>query len=236
MIRVTCPNCQSKLNAKDHLAGQTRKCPKCAKPLLIAESGGETTNTDATKAPVSPTTEGSQVSSQAPQIKTDPTTPKVDLEHHERPQRLKPSNRYLICDKEKLIACWQNDSKGWMLKGPAGLLNAKRNRELLPNQGNFVLVELGLANTDNGLQLVGIMSYHLAASWALTKLATGDNEILTSITGPGTLNRQQKNTVRQIIISQLMHPVWKDAKEVLEFLSNVASHSPGIGTTSADEA
>ena len=35
MIRVTCPHCGSKLNAKDELAGQTRKCPKCAQPVRI---------------------------------------------------------------------------------------------------------------------------------------------------------------------------------------------------------
>lgn len=35
MIRLTCPVCQSKLNAKEGLAGQTRKCPKCGNPLVI---------------------------------------------------------------------------------------------------------------------------------------------------------------------------------------------------------
>ena len=35
MIRVTCPHCGSKLNAKDDLIGQMRKCPKCAQPLIV---------------------------------------------------------------------------------------------------------------------------------------------------------------------------------------------------------
>ena len=37
MIRVICPTCKSTLNAKDKLAGQTRKCPKCGQPVLIGE-------------------------------------------------------------------------------------------------------------------------------------------------------------------------------------------------------
>ena len=42
MIRVTCSNCGAKLNAKEKLAGQTRKCPKCSEPVLIEAPEGIT--------------------------------------------------------------------------------------------------------------------------------------------------------------------------------------------------
>ena len=35
MLQITCPNCHSKLNAKEKLIGQTRNCPKCKTPVLI---------------------------------------------------------------------------------------------------------------------------------------------------------------------------------------------------------
>ena len=36
MIRLVCPNCKSKLSAKEKLLGQTRNCPKCGEPVLIS--------------------------------------------------------------------------------------------------------------------------------------------------------------------------------------------------------
>lgn len=40
MIRIICPGCGSKLNAKEKLVGQTRPCPKCGQPIMIATPEG----------------------------------------------------------------------------------------------------------------------------------------------------------------------------------------------------
>jgi DNA-directed RNA polymerase subunit M/transcription elongation factor TFIIS len=205
MIRVRCPGCNSTLDAKDRVAGQTRKCPKCGTPIPIPQS-------DSSPQP-------------APKEHVR-TVDQTALRHVDVPQRLQPANRYLICDSTKLIAAWKNDGQGWMLKTTAGMINALRNREQIPNRGNFTLVELKLADSDTGHHLCDITSYQLS-DWALTNFVKGEHRVLSAITGPGSLNKEQKNLIRQAIRDQLMFDVWKDADRVLEYLGNTDYHSPG---------
>ena len=216
MIRVVCPNCQSKLNAKDELAGQTRKCPQCGAPVLIAPSE---------------TPEGSSsIESPDDGPHAEPRSEPVlgaNLRLAEVPSRLDALSRYWICDQSKLVAAWKNDGQGWMLKTRAGMVSAKRNRDMLPNRGNFKLVELRLVETEQGHRLQGITSYQLATSWALTSLNLGDHAILSKVTGPGSLSKEQKAVLRLEIRDQLMHDVWKDAENVLQYLSDTDYHSPG---------
>jgi hypothetical protein len=150
------------------------------------------------------------------------------LRHVDAPQHLGRNNRYLICDSQRLVAVWESNGQGWMLKTLAGLLSAARNREQIPVEGNFKLVELRLAVNESGaLCLDGITSYQLAHRWALTNLAKGDDHVLATITGPGCLDKNQKNLVRQAIRDQIMYPVWKDSRMVLDYLANTDYHSPG---------
>lgn len=208
MIRVTCSGCGSQLNAKDELAGQTRKCPKCRAPIVIpsadtpADPAGEVLVQDGSVAPLTP----------------------LNV-----PERLAATSRYLICDNAKLVASWEGGGQSWMLKTHSGWISAARNPDQLPNQGDFKLIELRLANTDDGLRLDGITSYQLAPRWALSSLGQGDHQVLSKVTGPGGLSRRQKDVVRQTIMDQFMHPVWKDADRVLEYLANADYHSPGTG-------
>ena len=215
MIRVTCPNCGSKLNAKDELAGQTRKCPKCAQPIQIVAD-----------APASPAVAGldEHPSDQQVQVDTEGGLPVLDL-----PERLTRDSHYLICDRTHLTATWENNGSGWMFKAGAGFISAKRSRENLPSQGDFKLVELKFAITPEGKRLTGLTSYQLATRWALTVLDQGDDQIVGKITGMGSLNRDQKNAVRQALKDQFMRQVWEGAADVLEYLANTDYHSPGVG-------
>ncbi len=216
MIRTTCPGCKSNLTAKGKLAGQTRKCPKCGTPVLIPAP-------DLAAEP-SPKEEAS-VRGPGPA-----TLLALDV-----PNRLQRTSRYLICSTAsfaaggtaKLVAAWQDNGQGWMLKTNAGFISAKRNRDLLPPRGNFQLVELTFSTTDAGPRLAAVMVYQLARNWALTTLDKGDHEILSMVTGPGRLSKEQKNVVRQAIKDRLMHSVWADAREVLDYLANTDYHSPG---------
>ncbi len=215
MIRIICPGCGSKLNAKDELVGQTRKCPKCAQPVLITAPAAEPVGAVAAEA-AGPT-----------EIRPDsqeglPPPPPL-------PTRLNRESHYLICDRTQLVAAWQNDGRGWMLRGGAGFLSAKRNRQDIPAHGEFQLVELKFTATPDGKRLRGIASYQLVTRWALTALADGDDPIVTKITGQGCLNRDQKNAVRQALREQCMRPIWADAADVLEYLGNADYHSPGVG-------
>jgi len=205
MIRIVCTHCGSRLNAKDELAGQTRKCPKCAQPVLIS---GEPLPEEVSQVHVS----------------TDPGLPIVDL-----PDRLNRQSHYLICDKTHVIAQWENNGNGWMIRGAGGFSSARRNRDALPSEGDFKLVELKFAMTPDGKRLSGLATYQLATRWALNALCQGDDAILEKAAGLGSLNRDQKNAVRLMLREQFMRPVWENSTEVLEYLSNADFHAHGVG-------
>ena len=217
MIRVICGQCGSKLNAKDKLAGQTRKCPKCKAAIHIPPPGGESIHDEDVDV-----TLGNGETDQHAQPAGE-----SNLRHLLLPEKLDRNNRYLICDRTRFVACWENNGQGWMLKLNTGLVQTSRNQALLPSQGDFKLVELQLKNTGAGLRISGLVSFQLALHWALTELGKGDNQITSAITGLGSLNRDQKNVVRKAMKDQFMHEVWKDAQNVLEYLDSTDYHSPG---------
>lgn len=224
MIRLTCPGCQVRLNAKDELAGQTRKCPKCGGALKIPE---------AAPSPKTDVDEWAGLDDVAPDQHVcevlDEGLPPV-----EAPKRLLRANRYLICDKSRLFAVWEGNGEGWMLKTSAGFVKVGRNADQLPSQGNYTLVELVMAATDDGIRLRGIHSYQLARSYALTALTQDEAKILTRVTGPGCLTKEQKMAVQQFLREQLMRAVWGDATEVLDYLNNIDYHSAGVGQESRE--
>lgn len=215
MIRVTCPNCGSKLNAKDELAGHIRKCPKCAQPVSIVADAPATAN----GVGVDPTPAN-------PQIQPDEEEPLLSLHLLDRLNR---EYHYLVCDKARLLAAWESNGQGWMLKTHTGFVNAKRNSDKLPSQGDFKLVELKFTMTPEGKRLSGLTTYQLASHWALNVLAQGDDQIVEKITNFGSLNRDQKNAVRQTLHDQFMRPVWEGAAKVIEYLGNADYHSHGVG-------
>ena len=229
MIRIQCPDCGSTLNAQPSLIGQTRKCPKCGTPIQIAEPsplaptgsevGGESTS------PLSSSESGAAADgASVAQPATDEALPV-----HHWPERLDRTNVYLICGRAKPAALWQNNGEGWMLKTNAGYVSAPRNRDQLPSQGDFRLVELKLESKESGRHLIGLGVYQLAARWALTSLERGDDAICAKITGPGGLNKDQKNLVRNAIKELFMHQIWERADRVLEYLGSTDYHSPGTG-------
>lgn len=215
MIRFTCPGCGSKLNAKDDLAGQTRKCPRCDTTLTVptvSEAAG-------------------MAMSQTADAHAQPA-PEVHLPTHHWPERLSRTNRYLILDKAHLVATWVNNGDGWMVKTNTGFVPANRNSELLPNQGDFKLVELDMELKEEGLRLRGILVYQLAQRWALTNLDKGEDRVLKTITGYSGLNREQKAVVLRCLKEYYMREVWENAEGVLDYLMNNDFHSPGTLTVS----
>jgi hypothetical protein len=208
MIRLTCPHCQSKINAKDDLAGQTRKCPKCAQPIRIVAD------------PPAP----SDVASEAHVVPPDQQglpTPHV-------PERLDRDCHYLVLSKTHLVASWENNGHGWMLKLGPGFVSARRNRDKIPAEGSFVLVELQFTMTDEGKRLSGVVCYELASRWALTALSQGDDQIVEKIANPGELNRDQKGLVREALREHYMRPVWEGSAAIFESLANPDDRAPDV--------
>jgi hypothetical protein len=164
------------------------------------------------------------------------TTAEAPVEHDVQEQGLpKPktldsltrANHYLICDKFRVIATWQNDGQGWMLKTQSGPQSAKRNAEQIPAHGDFMLVELALTQAEDGRRLTEVEVYELPKRWALPALARGDEAILRKIVGPGHLTTDQKLAVRKQIESQFMPDIWSESRAVLDYLSNADVHSSG---------
>ncbi len=171
-IRIVCPHCGSKLNAKPKLLGESRPCPKCKTPVKIA------------------ILENHELLPSIPLDEPDENAPhllvkKTPIANVRLLERLDRNFRYLICDRTSLVAAWANDGQGWMLKTNAGLVPVTRNSENLPTQGDFKLVELKLETREAGLHLLGLAVYQLALHWALTCLNEGDDRICERVTGRG---------------------------------------------------
>jgi hypothetical protein len=211
MIQFTCPNCKSQLRAKAELAGHARRCPKCGTEVRIEED-------DAAQAglPIEESGPGEHA-----EVPTGATLA------HRVPERLDRHGHYLICDARHLLASWEGNGRGWQIKTQSGLISAIRNRDKLPTEGDFKLVELSLATTEAGHRLQHVTSYQLARRWALLNLAKGDDAILAAVTGPTGLSRDQKNLVRAAIKDRFMHEVWEKAQNVLDYLGSPDYHTPG---------
>jgi hypothetical protein len=85
-----------------------------------------------------------------------------------------------------------------------------------------------MAPAGEDLRLRGMCVFQLARRWALAALPRGDDPICKSITGPGSLLRAQKDSVRQHLGEQYMRTIWGDATAVLDYLANDDYHSPGV--------
>ncbi len=212
MIRVICPNCGSKLDAKDEIAGQTRKCPKCRQPVVIPMP-------DVRGAVPEPAGDGAPAHVEPPA--------EAPVRHTAAPERLVAHNRYLICDRTKVFAVWEGGGEGWLLQTDFGFTSVARNADKLPSQGDFKFVELRMSVEHQKPLLRALVVHQLARRWALNTLVRGDDAVLKTIVGPGSLNREQKNAVRKYLGERMMREVWGDNQAVLEYLGNYDYHSHG---------
>jgi hypothetical protein len=228
MVRVVCPSCQSRLTAKAELVGQVRPCPKCRQPVRIEAAEGKpgaAGEADAEGLGAGGSSAGDAAQADANGMNSVLRgTPLLEV-----PERLDRRHRYAICDRGKIVATWENNGRGWLLKTPQGAASAARNPDKLPPEGDFRLVELCLDATEAGLKLTRLVVYQLARRWALAKLARGDDEILAAVTGPAGLGRGQKFAVREHLAAAFMREVWHENRAVLDYLSNEDCHSPGAG-------
>ncbi len=229
MIRFLCPGCRSRIQAKDELAGQVRRCPKCQVAFRIPKP--ELPTEDYLEAEWVEGAAPAETARGAAAAETTRIVPAAEegIRTVDVPDKLVRTNVYLICDKATIYGVWENNGRGWQVKGSMGFISARQNSDELPLEGDFQLVELKMRPVPGGIRLVGLMSYQLAPRYALLALARGDEDILTKVVGPGRLTREQKSAIKLFILNKFMHPVWQDAREVLEFLNSPDYLTPGVG-------
>lgn len=223
MITLFCPGCNAKFHAPEELVGKAHKCPKCGTELTLDDGPGLRSPPSSSDMPEASAEIVGPRQSDGTILAVEHTSPQL----HHVPEHLDRQSHYLICDKMHLVAAWENDGRGWMLRTSAGMVSARRNLDNLPSQGDFKLVELKLAETDAGFRLEHVVVYQLAEHWGLTRIEKGEDKIVGAIVGPAGLSKEQKGAVRDAIRSRFMRPVWENAGNVLEFLGNTDYHSPG---------
>ncbi len=212
-IVVFCPHCGSKLNAKEELIGQTRSCPKCREAVLIQPAAPE----PAVPEPAPPTDEGVSPMSTENMLGTIEGT---------RPVRLAFSHRYFILNPDRLIAFWES-GKGWQLNVGNGFAPAKKNAAAIPDQGTFLLVELLIGDTPQGIGPTGMRFFRIIKRGALTALYRDESEILKMIEAPGTMTKAQKAVLLSHFQRSFMQTYFDGAPAIFRFLTDddITSHA-----------
>ncbi|MDR3196900.1 MAG: hypothetical protein LBU34_03435 [Planctomycetaceae bacterium] len=202
VFQIICSSCGSKLNAKISLIGQTRNCPKCKNPVLIQR--------ESRQIPIV-VNEPSIIPVQAGPTFSDGTNRIENL-----PEQLEFRNRYVIAGADRIVATWES-GKGWLVNVGNGFVSAKRNFSAIPDQGNFVLIELVIspAGIPSGLHM-----FTISMRGALTSLFRDESEILHKVDGVGTLTKNQKILMLGYLRQNFMFEVLAESREVVTLLSN----------------
>lgn len=210
MLVVTCPSCQARLKVSPQFVGRAGKCPRCGEIVTIPQAE-----------PPQPVT-----SEQANQASSGSDEDLPGIEHADRLVR---TFHYLVCDRLGLVATWEANGQGWMIRSGTTMVRAIKNADMLPAQGDFKLVELQIVpRTDGSHRLEGLHVYQLAPRYALTRIERGEDAILGAIRGPGSLSRDQKAAVFRYIREKFMREIWEDNQALVDYLTNQDYHSPGI--------
>lgn len=216
-IRVVCRSCGSKIDAKDELRGQTRRCPKCRQPILIVPESGAAPASSATKI--------------VPKVVPVPsaTTDSADAESTLKVRRMRPDNLYVILGPDREIARWKAN-EGWFVNAGNGFSAAKRAPERIPDTGEYVLAEGYVAHTDAGRRLKALRFWSLTGRGVLSALLRTETEILEKAKFPTTLSGSQKKFLLKHIRDNYFYEFTDDAPEIVEFLTSFDAHSREIGT------
>ena len=218
-IRVICGSCGSKIDAKDELRGQTRRCPKCRQPILIEPAAQP-------QASKSQPVKAAQSQARPANAASDAASPATE---GLKMRRLRPDDLYFVVGSDKLVAYWKS-GEGWMLNVGNGFSQVKRSPGLIPDLGEFVLAEGRVAQTDNGRRLKGLRFWSLTGRGVLLALGRAETEILEKAQFPTVPSGSQKRFILDQIRKLYFRDFTDDALEVVEFLTSFDSHSQSVGT------
>ena len=225
-IRVICGSCGSKIDAKDELRGQTRRCPKCRQPILIEPAAQpQAPKPQPVKAEQSQARPANAAAT-APNAASDAASPATE---GLKMRRLRPDDLYFVVGSDKLVAYWKS-GEGWMLNVGNGFSQVKRSPGLIPDLGEFVLAEGRVAQTDNGRRLKAMRFWSLTGRGVLLALGRSETEILEKAQFPTVPNGSQKRFILDQIRKLYFRDFTDDALEIVEFLTSFDSHSQSVGT------
>ena len=192
-FQIYCPSCNSKLNAKVSLIGQTRNCPKCQTPVLIQQHF----DLD------DPATEPEITTANSDSVKVP------QLEFH---------NRYFILGLDRVVAVWEGN-KGWHVNVGTGFAPARSNPAAIPDQGIFAFVEMVM---ESGIPHKLVIS-RIATRAALTVLPRDAQAILGKLEEPVDLTVAQKDVLLRHLRQMFMSNVLENASEVITYLTSPSS-------------
>jgi hypothetical protein len=133
-------------------------------------------------------------------------------------RELNVHSKYCICTEERLVATWEI-GKGWAYNAGTGFVNAAKNSNIIPETGDFTLVEIAVEEADDGVKRPShVKAYELTSRRALPAIAQGDNPILEKITSEKTLSKIQKGLVLDFLRTVYMPDFLYESKGLIHFL------------------
>jgi len=195
-FQIFCPSCNSKLNAKTSLEGQTRNCPKCKTSILIQRYF----ELDAPESALPKS--------------VLPESAAVDADYVQT-QQLEFHNHYFILGLDRIVAVWEG-SKGWNVNVGAGFSPARSNMSAIPDQGTFAFVAMIM---DSGVpQKLEISK--ISSRGALIALYRDAHAILGKLEEPVDLTVAQKDVLLRHLHQMFMSSVLENADDVIAYLTS----------------
>lgn len=191
VFQIHCPSCNSKLNAKASLEGQTRNCPKCKTPILIQRYFELDEPVEDTLQTISPSS--------------------LSM----RPQRLEFQNRYFILGLDRLVATWEG-SKGWNVNVGSGFAPVRNNMSAIPDNGVFAFVEMMM---DSGIPQKMQIS-KISTRGALLALYRDAHSILGKLEESIELTTAQKDVLLRYLRQIFMSNVLAASDSVIAYLTS----------------
>jgi len=192
-FQILCPSCNSKLNAKVSLEGQTRNCPKCKTPVLIQRHFVLD----------DPVVESPEPAADAGLVRAR------QLEFH---------NRYFILGLDRIIAVWEG-SKGWHVNVGTGFAPARSNMAAIPDNGVFAFVEMIM---ESGIPQKLVIS-KISSRGALTVIYRDADAILGKLEEHVDLTVAQKDVFLRYLRQMFMSSVLDEAGDVIAYLASLSS-------------
>ncbi len=233
-IRLTCRQCGSRVSAPDALLGKKGKCPHCGEVMVIQPD--PVTPTATPNAPdASPRSNVPPSSTPSPQSAVIVDDLPSLVRTTDYPRRVAFNNVYLIMNSERVVAYWKNGD-GWLFQSGHGFSPARGGSSLIPDRGDFVLIEGNVQETEKGHRLVGVQFFKLTHYGALMAITRSRDEIFEKIVGRTPLLSSQKKLFLLFLRDHYFVDFTEDATDVIDYLTNEDFHSDRIGEVHNDES